>query len=458
MPEVYDNGSFWFDSLDELKAPVSPTSLPAELDVAIIGGGFTGLWTAFYLNKLQPELKIAVFEASTVGFGASGRNGGWCMGWAMGIEDLLEDPAQSQKALTIARSMQEAVDEIGAFCQAENVDAHYDKGGTLTVATRAFEAEQMQAKVKKYHQAGFNEEDFVWLDEQESRKRISMEPNYGAIYTPHCAAIHPARLVRGLGDVVRKKGVLVFERTPVKEYASNILQTEKGSVKAPIILRATEGYTDSIKGQERKLVPIYSMMVVTEPLPESVWAEIGLKKRETFGDNRRITTYGQRTLDNRLAFGGRAGYYFGSKRIPVMAQEDPLFVKVEEILRGFFPILKDYRITHKWGGLLGVPRHWRPSVLFDPKTGLGSAGGYTGEGVGASNLAARILADLVLGRQTDITKLAWVNDESRRWEIEPFRWLGVSAIRWMGEKADEKEFSTGKPSVLWGRLFDYFAG
>jgi glycine/D-amino acid oxidase-like deaminating enzyme len=458
MNEVYDNGSFWFDSLDELEAPEVPTNLPSELDVAIIGAGFTGLWTAYYLNKSQPELKIGVFEANTVGFGASGRNGGWCMGWAMGIEELLANPAESKKGLALARSMQSTVDEIGAVCQAENIDCHYEKGGTLTVATRPFDAVRMQAAVKKYHESGLSEEDFVWLNEQESRQRINMEPNFGAMYTPHCAAIHPARLVRGLGDVVRKKGVLIFERTPVKDYSSKVLRTENATVSVPIILRATEGYTDSIKGQKRKLMPIYSMMVATEPLPESVWADIGLKKRETFGDTRRITTYGQRTLDDRLAFGGRAGYYFGSKRIPVMAEEDPLFEEVESVLRSFFPILKDYRITHKWGGLMGVPRHWRPSVLFDPTTGLGSAGGYTGEGVGASNLAARILADLALGNETDITKLAWVNDEPRRWEIEPFRWLGANAIQWFGARADEKEFSTGKPSILWGKLFDYFAG
>lgn len=458
MTEVYDNGSFWFDSLDELEEPRPPESLPVALDVAIVGAGFTGLWTAYYLKKAQPDLEIGVFEASTVGFGASGRNGGWCMGWAVGIEEMIQNPDQRTDALAVIRAMQETVDEIGAVCQAENIDCHFDKGGTLTVATKPFDVQRMQAMVKAYQELGLSSDDFVWLDEAESRRRIKLEPNFGAIYTPHCAAIHPARLVRGLGEVVRGMGVTIYERTAVTEYNSGKLQTERGEVKADVILRATEGYSDSIKGQERKLVPIYSMMVVTEPLPESVWDEIGLAKRETFGDTRRITTYGQRTLDNRLAFGGRAGYYFGSKRIAVMSPDDAQFEDVESILRSFFPLLKDYKITHKWGGLMGVHRHWRPAVLYDPETGLGSAGGYTGEGVAASNLAARILKDLVLGEKTALTQLAWVGDEARRWEIEPFRWFGASSIQWFGQLADKKEFRTGKPSVLWGRIFKFFTG
>ena len=444
--------------MDNPEVPETLEELPNEVDVAIIGAGFTGLWTAYYLNQADPTLDIAVFEANTVGFGASGRNGGWCMGWAMGLDGMLSNPGLSAKGLVIARALQETVDEIGRVCQAENIDCHYAKGGTLTVATKPFEVEQMQTLVAERHKLGFTEDDFRWLPMPEAAKRINMTPNYGAIYTPHCAAIHPARLVRGLGEVCRRKGIRIYEQAAVTEFHEHELQVRNGSVKAATILRATEGYTDSIKGQERKLMPLYSMMVATEPLPERVWDEIGLSRRETFGDFRRVVIYGQRTLDDRIAFGGRAGYYYGSKRLPVIPPDDPHFEHVEASMRELFPMLKGFKVTHKWGGLMGAPRHWRPSVTFDRHSGIGTAGGYTGEGVGASNLAARILADLVLDKQTDITNLAWVNDVAPKWQPEPFRWLGAKAVHWFGDRADQSELLSGKPSRLWGGLFDRFVG
>ncbi len=449
----FDNGSFWLDSMGNPEVNNAPEQLPESVDVAIIGAGYTGLWTAYYLNKLNPDLDIAVFEATTIGFGASGRNGGWCMGWAMGIEEMLNNPVLASKGMAIARAMQNTVDEIGRVCQAENIDCHYAKGGTLTVATKPFDVALMKKRLSERQKVGFEESDFVWLDEEESRRRVNMTPNYGAIYTPHCAAIHPARLAGGLGDLLRRSGVNIYERTAVNSFDKNRLETQRGSVSAQIILRATEGYTESIKGQERRIMPLYSMMVATEQLPASVWDEIGLKQRETFGDSRRVTIYGQRTLDDRFAFGGRAGYYFGSERKAVIPPDDPHLSNVEQTLRGLFPMLTGYKITHKWGGLMGVARNRRPSVTFDKESGLGSAGGYIGEGVAASNLAGRILADLVLGNDTEITQLAWVDDIARRWEPEPLRWMGAKGVQWFGERADSFERNSGKPSRFWGGLF-----
>lgn len=264
--------------------------------------------------------------------------------------------------------------------------------------------------------------------------------------------------MRGLAEALRAKGVRIYEQTPVTEIGTRHIKTVHGAVSADVVLRATEGYTDSIKGQSRQLMPLYSMMVATEPLPAQLWEAIGLARRETFGDSRRVVIYGQRTLDDRLAFGGRAGYYFGSKRIPVIAPDDPGPAKVELILREHFPMLDDTQVTHKWGGLMGVLRHWRPSVSYDPTTGFGTTGGYVGEGVAASNLAARILADLVLGRQTDRTGLPWVNDTARLWEPEPLRFFGARAIEFFGERADDFEMKNDRPSKFWGGLFDEFVG
>ena len=223
-------------------------------------------------------------------------------------------------------------------------------------------------------------------------------------------------------------------------------------------MRATEGYTDSIAGERRRMLPLYSMVTATEPLPAEVWAQIGLAERETFGDGRRVVIYGQRTLDDRLVFGGRAGYYYGSRRRRTIPANDPNVARVKQVVRSLLPMLADFRITHGWGGLMGVPRHWRPCVHWNAAARTGWAGGYVGEGVAASNLAGRIMADLVTGTQSSIAELPWVNDEARRWEPEPLRWLGAKAIEAFGDRADRAEFRTGKPAGMWGTLFDRFAG
>lgn len=448
-----DNGSFWFDSLDTPSTIAATDELPTNVDVAIIGAGYTGLWTAYYLKEKDPSLDIAVFEANTVGFGASGRNGGWCMGLAWGIEGMLMDDKWRDAGVRLLRAMHDTVDEVGRISQREGIECHFAKGGTLEVAIAPFHVKDMREHMAHLQGLGFTEEDYRWLPADEAQKRVGMTPNHGATYTPHCAVIHPARLVKGLGRVVRTKGVKIYEGTPVIEMASGYVDTHKGRVAASKIIRATEGYTESIKGQERQMLPLYSMMVATEPLPDHVWDEIGLASRETFGDSRRVTIYGQKTDDGRLAFGGRAGYYFGSKRRGVIPPDDPMVQNVEATLRKIFPVLQGYCVTYGWGGLMGVPRHWRPSVAFDRQTGLGHAGGYTGEGVAASNLAGRILSDLVLERESDLTDLAWVNDIPARWEPEPLRWLGVKAIQYFGDKADRIEMETGKPSRFWGTLF-----
>lgn len=453
-----DNGSFWFDSLEAPPSAEPPAALPDRVDVAIIGGGYTGLWTAYYLKQQQPELDIAVFEAMTTGFGASGRNGGWCMGLAWGIEGMLADREQQQAGVDLLNAMHDTVDEVGRVCQAENIDCHYAKGGTLTVATVPFQVEAMKAHVAHLQSLGYTDDDYTWLPEAESRRRIRSRRNFGSAYTTHCAAIHPARLVRGLADTVRGKGVRIFELTPVLDLEPGRIRTERGTVQAEVVLRATEGYTESLPSQSRQIMPLYSMMVATEPLPPAVWEQIGLERRETFGDGRRIVIYGQRTLDDRLAFGGRAGYYFGSERKPVIDPADPMLDRVEANLREFFPALEGHAVTHRWGGLMGAPRHFRPCVSFDPVSGIGMAGGYVGEGVAASNLAGRMLTDLVLRRETALTRLAWVDDRPRRWEPEPLRWMGAKLMQIAGDRADKAEFQTGRPSKFWNGIFSSLMG
>ena len=452
------NGSFWFDSLGEFISPQTPDRLPDQLDVAIVGAGFTGLWTAYYLKKYQPDLRIGVFEAAHVGFGASGRNGGWCMGIAEGISSMLEHPRGQAEGIKLLRAMQDTVGEIGRVCQAENIDCHFAKGGTITIARYPHEVAEMKEAIEHKHALGFSENDFAWLEPEEAKARLSAVPNLGASYTSHCAAIHPARLVRGLGDVARSKDVAIFENTPVERIDPHILRTAHGQVHADSILRATEGYTSSISGQSRTLMPLYTHMIATEPLSEELWRQIGLKNRETFDDWRHLTIYGQRTLDDRLAFGGCLEYYFGSKILPALPQSHPNFAKVEAFMKEMLPMLRRVKITHRWGGLFGLSKKGRPFVQFDRETGLGAAGGYVGEGVAASNLAARILADLVLDRESPLTELAWTRGTSPNWPVEPFRWLGAKAVNWLGHAADKIESRTGRPSKIAGNIFGTVLG
>ena len=450
----YHNGSFWVDTLDELRPPQPPDQLPKHLDVAIVGAGYTGLWTAYYLNQEQPHLNIGVFEAQCVGFGASGRNGGWAMGSALGIRQVLENPNTRTQGVALQQEMHDTLDEIARVCQAENIDCHFARGGTLTVARYPHEVASMKASVALMHSLGFSENDYAWLEPEESAKRIGAVPNLGANYTSQCAAIHPARLVLGLAETLRGKGVSIFEKTPVERIESGRVDTPRGSVKASNVLRATEGYTNSISGQPRTLLPLYTMMIATQPLDDALWQEVGLHKRETFDDGRHLTIFGQKTLDGRLAFGRGLEYYFGAKLLPVLPAQHPYFKRVEEDLKAMFPMLDAVQVTHKWGGLFGVPRNGRPFVQFDAKTGLGAAGGYMGEGVGASNLAARILTDRVLDRDTPLTRLPWAHEKPATWPREPLPWLGSLAVKALGGAADRIEAKTNRPSRVFAGLLD----
>jgi glycine/D-amino acid oxidase-like deaminating enzyme len=247
--------------------------------------------------------------------------------------------------------------------------------------------------------------------------------------------------------VVESLGVGLFEGTRVSEIRPGVALTAAGAVTADVVVRATEGYTPDLPGLRRLIAPVYSLMVATEPLAASVWQEIGLAGRPTFSDARHVVVYGQRTADGRLAFGGRgAPYHFGSRVRPGFDEEPRVFGRLRETLRELFPQLGDVEFTHAWGGPLGITRDWSASVGLDRATGLAWAGGYVGDGVGTSNLAGRTLADLVLGRETDLVSLPWVDHRSRRWEPEPLRWLGINAELQAMRLADWEERRTNRPS------------
>jgi len=278
------------------------------------------------------------------------------------------------------------------------------------------------------------------------------------VYTPHCAAIHPSRLARGLAEAVRRHGVELHEGTAVTRIEPGALVTAAGTVRARHVIRATEGYTPQLPGEHRTVIPVYSLMIATEPLPDEVWERIGLEARPTFGDLRHMIIYGQRTADGRFAFGGRgAPYHLGSSIRPAYDRVPAVHAALRRTLAELFPVLADFKVTHAWGGPLGIPRDWCASVGLDPATGLGWAGGYVGDGVATTNLSGRTLADLVLGQDTPLTRLPWVGHRSPRWETEPLRWLGANAGLQLMHFADRQEARTGRPSRA-ADLFGRFLG
>ena len=441
--------TLWRDTAGEETPPRSPLGGASACDVAVVGAGFTGLWTAYYLLREDPSLRVVVLEAETAGFGASGRNGGWCSAlFPAGPDKLARLPGSSYAAARAQHAaMRASVEEVGRVVAEEGIDAHWAKGGTVVVARTAVQLARARAEVEHAHQWG--REDLSLLSPAETAELVGMTRALGATYTPDCAAVHPLRLVRGLADAVERLGGTVHERTRVTGLAPGLVTTDHGTVRADVVVRATEGYTPGLSGHRRAVVPVYSLMVATEPLPDAVWDEIGLAGRPTFSEHRHLVVYGQRTADGRLAFGGRgAPYHFGSAVRPAHDADPDVWESLRRTLREMFPVLRDAAFTHAWGGPLGIPRDWCASVGLDRRTGMAWAGGYVGDGVSTTNLAGRTLRDLVLGRATELTTLPWVDHRSRRWEPEPLRWLGINAGLRAMSLADGEERLTRRESRI----------
>ena len=446
-PLGYRALSLWHDTAgdDWTPRPALPGDL--DVDVAVVGAGYTGLWTAYYLKRADPSLRVVVLEREVAGFGASGRNGGWCSALFPASVAWLAARYGEQRAVEQHRAMQATLDEIAQVVATEDIDCGFTKGGTVVVARTPQQLDRARDEVAEARRWGFGEDDLALLGADEARARLAAAGVLGATYTPHCAAVHPARLVRGLARAVERLGVTVHEQTPVTGIEPGVVTTPTGQVRAAVVVRATEGFTAQLPGLRRALAPVYSLMVATEPLGPGVWDRIGLQARETFADNRHLVIYGQRTSDDRLAFGGRgAPYHFGSRIRPEQDRDPAVFAALHRVLVDLLPAVQDAAFTHAWGGPLGIARDWCASVGLDRATGLAWAGGYVGDGVSTTNLAGRTLADLVLQRDSDLVHLPWVNHRSPQWEPEPLRWLGVSASLAVMTGADAEEERTGRQS------------
>ncbi|MGN6132349.1 MAG: NAD(P)/FAD-dependent oxidoreductase [Nocardioidaceae bacterium] len=452
MRPDYRTLSLWHATTPEDWLPREPLRGTVTADVAVVGAGFTGLWTAYYLLREDPSLRVVVVEAEVAGFGASGRNGGWCSAlFPASADKLLRLPGTDRAGvLAMHRAMRGSVDEVGRVADEEGLDIGFAKGGTIALARSRAQLRAARAEVEEARRWGRDESDLRLLDAAEARGHLDATGVLGATYTPDCAALHPGRLVRGLARLVDEaRGGRVFEQSPVTAIRPGRVETAHGRVDAGVVVRATEGYTHTLAGQRRALAPVYSLVIATEPLPDAVWERVGLARRETFTDHRNLIIYGQRTADGRLVFGGRgAPYHFGSRTRPEFDREPRVFAALWATLRELLPAVADAKVTHAWGGALGVPRDWCASVGLDADTGLAWAGGYVGDGVSTTHLAGRPLRVLVRGRESELPGRRWVGHRSPAWEPEPLRWLGVNAgLRTMAA-ADVEEQVTGRPSLL----------
>ncbi len=443
----YRRLSLWWDGLPDPLEVRAPLPGDLDVDVAVVGGGFTGLWTAYYLAEADPTLRIAVVERDVVGFGASGRNGGWCSALFAVPDERLIREAGPGAGSAMRRAMVGTVAEVGRVVAAEPIECGFAHGGTVVLARTGAQWERTRQEVAAARSAGIAEEDLRLLSASEAATMARATSVLGGTYTPHCAAVDPARLVRGLAEAVERRGVAVYERTEARVLRSGAVETVRGTVRAAVVIRATEGYTRTLKGEERTLVPVYSLMIATEPLPDAFWERVGLARRETFADHRHLVIYGQRTADGRMAFGGRgAPYHFASAIRPEFDRDHDVHEALRRTLVDLFPALAGVEITHRWGGPLGIARDWFTSVGLDRQTGVGWAGGYVGDGVSTTNLAGRTLRDLILGRDTELTALPWVGHRSRRWEPEPLRYLGINAGLRLAGRADRAEERSGGAS------------
>ena len=456
--------SLWWDELGE---PTPRASLNGDLDVdiAIVGGGFTGLWTARSLKEIDRDLRITIIENEVCGFGASGRNGGWASALFAASDAKIARESGAAQAHAMRQAMNESIGAIERATREDGIECHFAQGGTIVMARNDAQVSRSHDEILEARSLGFGEDTVHWLDAKDAANIIRARNVMGGTYTPHCASLQPAKLVRGLSDSLERKGVVIYEETtarslhPGTAHSRPYVVTENGTVRADVVVRATEGWTSQFQESRKAVIPVYSLMIATEPLSQEQWFEIGLQNRETFADHRHMVIYGQRTHDGRIAFGGRgAPYHFGSTIKSSYNQNQKVFANLRTTLLDLFPQLSNVAITHQWGGPLGIPRDWYSSVTFDKTTGMAAAGGYVGDGVTTSNLAGRTLADLILGNDSALTRLPWVNHQSPAWEPEPFRWIGVNAGIKAAGFSDASEQRRGKPSWVGNKLASLLGG
>ena len=451
----YRTYSFWLEDAGEALTPRPSLASSTDVDVAILGGGYSGLWTAYYLLLHEPALRVAVVDKEIAGFGASGRNGGWCSPNFSVTATGLEKRFGAEAARNLLVAMRASVDEVGRVCDQENIDARFHRGGVLTLARGQHQLPGIRSSYAAYQRLGLGDR-YRLLSAEEALGRIRVTGVHGALFTPDGASLHPARLVRGLARAVEARGGVIYERTPVTRFKPGSLTTPGGELRAKrAVVIAGEAYLTRLPNLHRALLPVYSLISLTEPLSATQWARIGWQGGESVSSTRNTVVYLTRTPDGRLLFGSRGTpYAFGSK---ITDQQDTHEATVKMIQRSvleWFPSLEGVRFTHAWGGPVGMPRDWMPAVRYNAGSGIASIMGYTGQGVSTSNLAGRLLAGLITGRQTGLENLPLAQRSSPCWEMEPLRWLVVRYMQGAFLRIDEAA-EAGRPRPMDAKVAEF---
>lgn len=450
------NVSHWWQQIGapELRAP-----LPGDIsaDVAIVGAGYTGLWTAYYLKQQRPELNVVIIEQRHAGYGASGRNGGWLTNAITGGREQYVKTHGRDAAERFQLAMNQTVDEVIRVAAAEGIDADIKKGGEFNVAYTP--AQERRIREFAAAEQSWQHTDLQLLEPAEATAKINVTGTRAAVWHPHSARIQPAKLAKGLASAVERAGVTIYEQTTALEIAPHRVVTNRGTVSVEFIVRATEGFTANLRGLHRLWLPMNSSLIATEPLSPQVWDELNWSQGEVLGDFAHVYMYAQRTADDRIAIGGRGvPYKYGSRTDTDGRTPEVTVHTLTEILHRFFPATAGASIDHVWSGVLGVPRDWAATVGLDRETGIAWGGGYVGTGVTSTNLAGRTIADLILGSPSELVGLPWVNHRVRKWEPEPLRWIATKGLYAAYGIADRAEARGRKTTSPIARIADVITG
>jgi glycine/D-amino acid oxidase-like deaminating enzyme len=446
MRTDYSDVSFWLATCPPYQ-PNAPLQGEVHADVAIIGGGFTGMSTAYYLRKADPSLRVIVLESEVIGFGASGRNGSFAMTViGLGI-DVLAMLKGKQAALEGHRYMERAVDTVGELVEENNLDCDYTRPGFLRMATTPGYVKKIKKQIELCHALGITGID--WLERDAARAEVNSDLYLGAWWEPRMALVNPVKLVREMKRVAQKLGAEIYEHTPVmtiERGANFTLQTPGGNVIAQKIVFATNAYSHLFPMIRRKQIPAWTYMVATEPLSDKQFDAIGWQHRQGVEDARNLIHYYRISPDNRLLMGGGpVGLGFGDNMN--FDSDANAWRHLEEHIGYVFPALKGIKITHRWGGPFSVTVDLTPALGYVGDKRAVYSLGCIGHGVSMSHLNGQTIRDLILEKQTDLTDVFFVNRRVIPWPPEPLRLglsLGIRAYLQIEDWAYEREMPRRK--------------
>jgi len=414
-------------------------------DVVIVGGGFTGLWSAIRLAELEPSRRIVVLERETVGFGASGRNGGFAMTMVTrSLHDLVRKVGPSA-AGRVHAAMVETLSEIEAFCAAEGIEADVTRPGLLTVSNGPEQDVRIRQDLEASARLGLD--DISPLSAAECRALVAASGVRCGHFEANSLLVDPAALALGLARAAERRGVVIFERTALVRARGNgsslLMRTPAGSVRAERALLATNAYAHAIPRIRRFLFTICAYIVCTEPLTEAQWSRVGWERRMGIEDRRVMPHFHRPTADGRILWGGRDAPASPIGPDPGRDHDPRIFGRLEETFRQTFPQLDDVRIAERWGGPVGATVHCLPSVGWLHPGTMAYAVGYSGHGVGPSALLARVAVDLLLERDSERLTLPFVTRRPMRLPPERLRWPLLDGAQRVLQAADDRGGARG---------------